>query len=132
MLVYALGHSKAWHLVYGCKHRALHCRVTAASAALLIETERQVLGGGGGGAESKSQDFCCRLDWEVQKGGYPLHLHAPGLDAALGQALLGNNAADMIREHEGGLQDREGLRVRAGGRLVFFLASNTPLFNTHP
>lgn len=50
--------------------------------------------------------------------GYPLHLHAPGLDAALGQALLGNNAADMIREHEGGLQDREGLRVRAGGRLV--------------
>lgn len=49
---------------------------------------------------------------------YPLHLHAPGLDAALGQALLGNNAADMIREHEGGLQDREGLRVWAGGRLV--------------
>lgn len=54
-----------WHLVYGCKHRALHCGVTAASAALLIETERQVLGGG---AESKSQDFRCRLDWEVQKG----------------------------------------------------------------
>lgn len=82
MLVYALGHSKAWHLVYRRKHRALHCGVTAASAALLIETEGQVLGGGG--AESKSQDFRCRLDWEVQKGGYPLHLHAPGLDAALG------------------------------------------------
>lgn len=49
---------------------------------------------------------------------YPLHLRAPGLDAALGQALLGNNAADMIREHEGGLQDGEGLRVWAGGRLV--------------
>lgn len=24
----------------------------------------------------------------------------------------------MVREHKGGLQDREGLRVRAGGRLV--------------
>lgn len=50
--------------------------------------------------------------------GYPLHLHTPGLDAALGQALLGDDAADMIREHEGGLQDGEGLRVWAGGRLV--------------
>lgn len=55
-----------WHLVYGRKHRALHCGVTAASAALVIETKRQVLGGGG--AKSKSQDFSCRLDWEVQKG----------------------------------------------------------------
>lgn len=116
MLVYALGHSKAWHLVYRCKHRALHCGVTAASAALVIETERQVLAGGG--AKSKSQDFSCRLDWEVQKGSYPLHLHTSCLDAALGQALFGDDATDMIREHEGGLQDGEGLRVWAGGRLV--------------
>lgn len=49
---------------------------------------------------------------------YPLHLHTSGLDAALGQALFGDDAADMIREHEGGLQDGEGLRVWAGGRLV--------------
>lgn len=49
---------------------------------------------------------------------YSLHLGAPCLDAALGQALLGDDAADVIREDERGLQDRERLRVRAGGRLV--------------
>lgn len=27
---------------------------------------------------------------------YPLHLHAPRLDAALGQALLGDDAADVV------------------------------------
>lgn len=49
---------------------------------------------------------------------YPLHLHTPGLDAALGQPLLGNNAADVVREDEGGLEDGEGLGVGAGCRLV--------------
>lgn len=49
---------------------------------------------------------------------YPLHLHAPGLDAALGQPLLGNDAADVVREDEGGLEDGEGLGVGAGCRLV--------------
>lgn len=49
---------------------------------------------------------------------YPLHLHAPRLDAALGQALLGNDAADVVREDKGGLEDGEGLGVGAGGRLV--------------
>lgn len=49
---------------------------------------------------------------------YPLHLHAPRLDAALGQALLGDDAADMVREDEGGLEDGEGFGVGAGCRLV--------------
>lgn len=40
---------------------------------------------------------------------YPLHLHAPCLDAALGQALLGDDAADVVREDKGGLEDGEGL-----------------------
>lgn len=40
---------------------------------------------------------------------YPLHLHAPRLDAALGQALLGDDAADVVREDKGGLEDGEGL-----------------------
>lgn len=40
---------------------------------------------------------------------YPLHLHAPRLYAALGQALLGDDAADMVREDKGGLEDGEGL-----------------------
>lgn len=56
-----------WHLVHGCKHRALYCGVTAAPAALVVETERQVLGGRGG-AKSKPQDFGRRLDREVQEG----------------------------------------------------------------
>lgn len=49
---------------------------------------------------------------------YPLHLHAPRLNAALGQALLGNDAADVVREDEGGLEDGEGLGVGTGRRLV--------------
>lgn len=49
---------------------------------------------------------------------YSLHLGAPGLDAALGQALLGDDAANVIGKDERGLQDGEGLRVGAGGRLV--------------
>lgn len=55
-----------WHLVHGGEHRALHCGVTAASAALVVESERQVLGGRG--AESESQDFSGRLDRKVQEG----------------------------------------------------------------
>lgn len=55
-----------WHLVHRCKHRALYCGVAAAPAALVVEAERQVLGGGR--AETKPQDFSCRLDREVQEG----------------------------------------------------------------
>lgn len=47
-----------------------------------------------------------------------MHLHAACLDAALGQALLGNDAADVVREDEGGLKDGEGLGVGAGCWLV--------------
>lgn len=57
-----------------------------------------------------------RAPWTLT--GYPLHLHAPGLDAALGQALLGDDAADVVREDEGGLEDGEGLGVGAGRGLV--------------
>lgn len=47
---------------------------------------------------------------------YPLHFHAPGLDAALGQSLFGDDAANVICEDEVGLQDwdRLGVRVRRG------------------
>ena len=55
-----------WHLVHGCEHRALHCGVAAAPAALVVEPERQVLGGRGG-AESKSKDFSGWLDRKVQE-----------------------------------------------------------------
>lgn len=56
-----------WHLVHGREHGALHCGVTAASAALVVESEGQVLGGSGG-AESKSKDFSGWLDRKVQEG----------------------------------------------------------------
>lgn len=56
-----------WHLVHRREHRALHRGVAAAPAALIVETERQVLGGRGG-AKSKPQDFSRRLDREVQEG----------------------------------------------------------------
>ena len=36
------------------------------------------------------------LHWDQTLTGYPLHLHAPCLNAALGQALLGNDAAYMV------------------------------------
>lgn len=48
----------------------------------------------------------------------PLHLHAPSLDASLGQPLLGDDAADVVGEDEVGLQDGKGLGVRVGARLV--------------
>lgn len=48
----------------------------------------------------------------------PLHLHAPGLDAALGQPLLGDDAADVVGEDEVGLQDGQGLGVGVGAGLV--------------
>lgn len=56
-----------WHLVHRREHRTLHRGVAAAPAALVVETERQVLGGRGG-AKSKPQDFGRRLDREVQEG----------------------------------------------------------------
>lgn len=58
------------------------------------------------------------LCWGQPLTSDPLHLHAPRLDAALGQALLGDDAADVVREDEGGLEDGEGLGVGAGRRLV--------------
>lgn len=55
-----------WHLVHGGEHGALYGGVAAASAALVVEAERQVLAGGG--AETKPQDLGGRLDREVQQG----------------------------------------------------------------
>lgn len=49
---------------------------------------------------------------------YPLHLHPPGLDASFSQPLLGDDAADVVGEDEGGLQDGYGFGVRVGCRLV--------------
>lgn len=65
---------------------------------------------------------CCPTAERTPAGAaltsYSLHLHASRLDAALGQALLGDDAADVVREDEGGLQDGEGLGMGAGCRLV--------------
>lgn len=48
----------------------------------------------------------------------PLHLHAAGLDATLGEPLLGDDAADVVGEDEVGLQDGQRLGVRVGAGLV--------------
>lgn len=48
----------------------------------------------------------------------PLHFHASGLDATLGQPLLGDDAADVVSEDEVGLQDGQGLGMGVGAGLV--------------
>lgn len=48
----------------------------------------------------------------------PLHLHAPGLDATLGQPLLGDDATDVVGEDEVGLQDGQRLGVGVGAGLM--------------
>lgn len=48
-----------------------------------------------------------------------LHFHPPSLDPSLGQALLRNDATDVIRKNEGGLKDGEGFGMRAGSWLVY-------------
>lgn len=47
---------------------------------------------------------------------YPLHFHAPRLDATFGQPLLCNYAANVVCKDEVGLQDGQGFGVwvRAG------------------
>lgn len=48
----------------------------------------------------------------------PLHLHAAGLDATLGEPLLGDDAADVVGKDEVGLKDGQRLGVRVGAGLV--------------
>lgn len=45
---------------------------------------------------------------------YSLHLHPPGLDPSFSESLLGDNAADVVGEDEGGLQDGYRLGMRVG------------------
>lgn len=76
-----------WPTTPHCAQPYIHYRVTCNDSQVL--SPRTIPG----------EPFTC----------YPLHFGAPSLDAPFGQALLGNDAANVICKDKRGLQDGEGL-----------------------